>query len=123
MNKTAQAQAGQMMKLAAENLRALSEENQELKTKVSHYEKKARVEKIASSMEAKGLEPELSMEDKIAGLLKRDDLSVVEEAISMSAPQMKLASVHDGDMRVAVEGDDTGGSAQDAFAANLASID
>lgn len=123
MNKTAQAQAGQMMKLAAENLRALSEENQDLKTKVSHYEKKARVEKIASSMEAKGLEPELSMEDKIAGLLKRDDLSVVEEAISMSAPQMKLASVHDGDMRVAVEGDDTGGSAQDAFAANLASID
>jgi len=123
MNKTAQAQAGQMMKLAAENLRALSEENQDLKTKVSHYEKKARVEKIASSMEAKGLEPELSMEDKIAGLLKRDDLSVVEEAISMSAPQMKLASVSDGDMRVAVEGDDTGGSAQDAFAANLASID
>ena len=123
MNKTAQAQAGQMMKLAAENLRALSEENQDLKTKVSHYEKKARVEKIASSMEAKGLEPELSMEDKIAGLLKRDDLSVVEEAISMSAPQMKLASVSDGDMRVAVEGDETGGSAQDAFAANLASLD
>jgi hypothetical protein len=123
MNKTAQAQAGQMMKLAAENLRALSEENQELKTKVSHYEKKARVEKIASSMEAKGLEPELSMEDKIAGLLKREDLSVVEEAVSMSAPQMKLASVHDGDARVAVEGDETGGSAQDAFAANLASID
>lgn len=123
MNKTAQAQAGQMMKLAAENLRALSEENQELKTKVSHYEKKARVEKIASSMEAKGLEPELSMEDKIAGLLKRDDLSVVEEAISMSAPQMKLASVSDGDMRVAVEGDVYGESAQDAFAANLASSD
>lgn len=122
MNKTAQAQAGQMMKLAAENIRALSEENQDLKTKVAHYEKKERAEKIASKMEQKGLEPELSMEDKIAGLLKRDDLSVVEEAVSMSAPQMKLASVHDGDMRVAVEGDETGGSAQDAFAANLASI-
>lgn len=122
MNKTAQAQAGQMMKLAAENIQALSEENQDLKTKVAHYEKKERAEKIASKMEQKGLEPELSMEDKIAGLLKRDDLSVVEEAVSMSAPQMKLASVHDGDMRVAVEGDETGGSAQDAFAANLASI-
>jgi len=35
---------------------------------------------------------------------------------------MKLASVSD-DTRVAVEGDETGGSASDAFAANLASSD
>lgn len=123
MNKTSSAQAGQMMKLAAENLRALSEENQDLKTKVSHYEKKERAEKIASKMEEKGLEPELSLQDKIAGLLKRDDLSVVEEAVSMSAPQMKLASVSNDGERVAVEGDDSGGSASDAFAANLASLD
>lgn len=123
MNKTSAAQAGQMMKLAAENLRALSEENQELKTKVAHFEKKERVEKLASKMEEKGLQPDVSLQDKIASLMKRDDISVVEEAVSMSAPQMKLASVHDGDMRVAVEGDETGGSAQDAFAANLASID
>lgn len=122
MNKTSSAQAGQMMKLAAENLRALSEENQDLKTKVSHYEKKDRAERIAVKMEEKGLEPELSMQDKIAGLLKRDDLSVVEEAVGMSAPQMKLASVSN-DERVAVEGDDSGGSASDAFASNLASID
>ena len=122
MNKLSNAQAGQMIKMAAENLRALSEENQELKSKVSHFEKKARAEKIASSMEAKGLEPELSFQDKIAGLLKRDDLSVVEEAVGMSAPQMKLASVSD-DTRVAVEGDETGNSATDAFAANLASCD
>ena len=121
MNKTAQAQAGQMMKLAAENLRALSEKYQEAVTKVAHYEKRERAEKIASKMEEKGLEPELTLQDKIAGLLQRDDLSVVEEAVSMSAPQMKLASVA-GDVRVAVEGDETGGSAQDAFAANLASI-
>lgn len=122
MNKLSNAQAGQMMKVAAENLRALSEENQELKSTVSHYEKKERAEKIASAMEAKGLEPELSLSEKIAGLLKRDDLSVVEEAVGMSAPQMKLASVSD-DTRVAVEGDDTGSSASDAFAANLASMD
>lgn len=122
MNKTSSAQAGQMMKLAAENLRALSEENQDLKTKVAHFEKKERAEKIAMKMEEKGLEPELSMQDKIAGLLKRDDLSVVEEAVGMSAPQMKLASAHN-DERVAVEGDNSGDSASDAFAQNLASID
>lgn len=123
MSKINSTQAGLMMKVAAENVRALSQENQELKTKVSHYEKRARAEQIASKMEEKGLEPELSIQEKIAGLLKRDDLSVVEEAVSMSAPQMKLASVAEDGERVAVEGDDTGSSASDAFAANLASLD
>ena len=122
MSNVNSTQAGLMMKVAAENVRALSQENQELKTKVAHYEKRARAEQIAARMEEKGLEPELTMQDKIAGLLKRDDLSVVEEAVSMSASQMKLASVS-GDERVAVEGDDTGSSASDAFAINLSSID
>lgn len=121
MNKHSAAEVGQVMKVAATNLRALSEENQDLKQKVAHFEKKARAEKIAHQMEAKGLEPELSIQDKVAGLLKRDDLSVVEEAVGMSAPQMKLASVKE-DTLVAVEGDNTGDSASDAFAANLASL-
>jgi hypothetical protein len=72
-------------------------------------------------METKGLEPELSFADKVDGLLKRDDLSVVEEAVGMSAPQMKLASVHE-DSRVATGDDYSGDSATDAFAANLASV-
>ena len=122
MNKISSAEVGQMMKVAAENLRALSEENQNLKVKVAAFEKKSRAEKIASAMETKGLEPELSFSDKVDGLLRRDDLSVVEEAVGMSAPQMKLASVRE-DSRVATGGDDySGDSATDAFAANLASV-
>jgi hypothetical protein len=120
-NKISQAQVGQMMKLASVNLRALSEENQSLKQKVSHYEKRERVGRIATAMEAKSLEPELSYEEKVAGLLQRDNLDVVEEAVGLAAPQMKLASVHE-DSRVVVDGDNEGDGATERFAAQLLSI-
>lgn len=120
MKKISNVEAGQMMKLAAENLRALSEENQEMRTKLAAFEKKERAEKIASAMEEKGIEPELSLSDKIEGLLKRDDLEVVEQAVGMSAPQMKIASVHDGDT-VEVEGG-TESQAEAQFVANLSSL-
>jgi hypothetical protein len=123
MNKYSGAQVGSVMKLAAENLRSLSEENQELKSKVASFEKKERAEKIAGVMQAKSLEPETSFEEKVASLLKRDDISVVEEAVGLLAKQEKLASVSE-DSRVAVEGgiDDEGGAATDAFASNLAAL-
>lgn len=122
MEKISQAQAGEMMKVAAEGLRTLSAENQELKEKLSHYERKDHAEKIATLMEEKGIEPELSFQEKVAGLLKRDNLSVIEEAVGFSAPQMKLASVHD-DARVESDGggESDGSSAAQQFAANLAS--
>jgi len=125
MNKLSQAQTGQMMKLAAENLRALSARNQDLETKVAHYEKKDRAERIAHTMEDKGLEPDLSLTDKVAGLMRRDDLHIVEEAVGMSAPQTKFASVHE-DSRVTLEGggqSDDSESASNAFVANLTSLD
>lgn len=128
MNKYSGAQVGQMMKLAAENVRALSTENQglrttneELKTKVASFEKRERAEKIASAMEAKGLEPETTMEAKIENLLAREDLSVLEQAVELTASQMKTASVAEGHM-VSVEGDTEGDMAATQFAANLASL-
>jgi hypothetical protein len=123
MQKISGVEAGQMMKLAAENLRALSEENQGLREKVASYEKRERAEKVAHLMEEKGLEPEASFEQKVTGLLERDDLEVVERAVGLSAPQMKLASVHE-DGRIEVEGglNDDGGAAESNFAAGLASI-
>ncbi len=76
-------------------LRALSEENESLKVKLAHFEKKERVEKLASTMQRKGLDPETSVEEKVAALMRRDNLDVLEEAVSLSAPQMKLAEVSD----------------------------
>lgn len=122
MNKISAAQLAEMTKVAAESLRALSEENQTLREKVAHYEKRSRVEKIASIMQQKGLESELTYEQKIAGLLQRDDLQVVEEAVGMSAPQMKLASVQDRDNFVSDGGADVDSNqAASQFAAALAS--
>ncbi len=123
MDKLSNAEVGQLAKLAGSTIRGLSAERDELKTKVAHYEKKERVEKIAKKMTEKGLEPDLDHDQKVAGLFKRDDLDVVESAVGMTAPQMKLASVRE-DQRVTVEGgENTGDMATDAFASSLASIE
>jgi len=76
-------------------LRALSEENSELKEKLAHFQKMERVAKLASKMHNKGLNPETTMEEKVAALMQRDNLNVIEEAVNMSAPQIKLAEVSD----------------------------
>lgn len=119
MEKLSNVQVGEMMKLAASSLRSLAEENQELKEKVAAFELKERVEKIASQMEDKGLNPELSFEEKVSSLMRKDNLDAVEEAIGMSAPQTKLASLSDSG-QVVVEG--SGNSAEDHFAAALVSL-
>lgn len=124
MMKMSAAQTGQMMKMAADELRALSVEKQaleneniELKTKVAHFEKKARAEGIAHRMEEKGINSDASLHEKVAGLMQHDNLDVMEEAVGLAAPQTKLASVHE-DGRVSVEGgsDDLAAS---QFASNL----
>ena len=123
MEKISAAEVSQLTKLAAENLRSLSVENQDLKTKLATFQKKDHAEKIATKMEEKGLETGLSFSEKVASLMRRDDLQVIEEAVGMTAPQMKLASVHNGD-QVQVEGglNDDSGRAEASFFANLASM-
>jgi len=129
MSKVSEAQAGQMMKLAAGSLRALSEENkslktevEELRTKVASNEREKRIEKVAKAMDAKGLNPELSFEEKVASLRSHEKLEVLEEAVNLSAPQMKLASVSE-DGKVQVEDDGEGTAAADNFASSIASIE
>lgn len=111
MDKISHAQVAGMMKLASENLRGLSEENQKLakentglKEKVAQFEKKAHAEKIAKLMEDKGINNELDFHEKVASIMdSKKDLSVIEEAVGLSAPQTKTASVAE-DGKVEVEG-------------------
>jgi len=123
MNKISQADVGAVMQASAGVIRDLSNENQELKTKVAQFEKVAQAEKLATLMEEKNLEPELSHQQKVAGLLRRENLDVVEEAIGLSAPQMKLASIAE-DSNVSVEhsgsSDQESGQAESTFLTNLA---
>lgn len=101
--KMSSEQVGQILGQVAPALRSQQqtiatqrEEIDGLKEKVAFYQRKERVEKIASVMETKGLDPETSYDEKVERLMAPDsDLDVVEKAIDMSAPQVKLASVSD----------------------------
>ena len=95
MTKLSSEAVGNVLSQVGPALRALSEENQALRVKVAHYEKRDRCEKIASKMEAKQLDPDSNYQEKVAALMEQDNLDVVEQAISMSAPQIKLAEVSD----------------------------
>jgi hypothetical protein len=72
-------------------LRALNNENAELKEKLAFYQKRERVEKIASEMERKGLDPDTSYEEKINGLMDQGNLDVIEKAVNLQAKQIKVA--------------------------------
>jgi hypothetical protein len=124
MDKYSSAEVGAIFQMGSAGLRKLSEDNQELREKVAAYEKKELAEKIAEDMDAKGLQPELSTKEKVAGLLEKDNLDVIQEAVGLTAPQTKFASVAD-DGKVPVEGGDSDtetGRADAEFAAKLASI-
>jgi hypothetical protein len=123
MEKISNQQAAALTKVAASTLRALSEENKALREKVASHEKQSRAEKIAVMMEEKGLNTELDFPSKVASILERDDLTVLEEAVGMSAPQMKLASIHEDGVEVESSGDGAVDAATQQFAANLASLE
>jgi hypothetical protein len=95
MQKLSSTKVAEVLSQVGPTLRALSEENQTLKEKIAHYERMDRVEKIASSMEAKNLDPDTSYQEKIERLMGAEDLGVVEKAIEFSAPQIKLAALSD----------------------------
>jgi cell division septum initiation protein DivIVA len=128
--KISTVQVAQLQKLASSTIRSLSQENQglreqnaELIEKVAHFEKRARAEKIAAAMEEKGINPETSYQQKVDDLLARDRLDVVEEAVGLAAPQMKLASIHNDGVEVENTGDADVDRATQTFASSLASLD
>lgn len=95
MNKISSEDAAATLAQVGPALRALSTENVELKEKVAHFEKRERAEKVASQMEAKDLDPDTTHEQKVDSLMENDNMDVVEQAIELSAPQIKLASLSD----------------------------
>ena len=125
MDKISHVQLGEMLKTAGASITSLLEEKkglqeqvEELESKVAHFEHKEKAEKIAHQMEEKNLQPELSFSEKVAGLVERENLEVVEEAVKLSAPQVKLASISDNGSLIVDEDD----AAANTFAASLASL-
>jgi len=94
MNKLSSDKVAEVLGQVGPALRALSEENTGLKEKLAFYERRDRATKIASEMTRKNLDPESTFEEKVANLMQPDsNLDVVEQAVIMSAKQVKLASI------------------------------
>lgn len=85
--------AATLRKLASRN-EELEQENQALREKVASYEKGDRIRSIAQQMEDKGLNADMTFDEKVASLTNYDDLDKVEEAVKMaSSGNLQLASV------------------------------
>ena len=95
MNKISSEDAAATLAQVGPTLRALSAENEALQEKVAHYQKRDRAEKIASRMEDKQLDPDTSHAQKVDALMEQGDMDVVEKAVDLSAPQIKLAAISD----------------------------
>jgi len=86
--KLSHTQAVQLLQTSAYAMRALSSENQELREKVAHNELEKRCSAIAKKMGSKGIQNELSEEEKVAALMQRPDkLDAIEEAVGMAVDQ------------------------------------
>jgi hypothetical protein len=102
--KISAAQAAQVYSEVPGVLRALASERDELLTKnasllaeVQEFKRRDRIEKIARSMHAKGIDPDSTMEEKSERIKEAADrgksLDVLEEAIEMTAPNGELAKL------------------------------
>ncbi len=97
MDKISSIKVAEVLSQVGPTIRAQQEQIKYLTTKVAHYEKQARVRKLASEMQEKNLNHGTSFEDTVDSLMIEDDgkLNVIEQAVEMSASQVKLAALSD----------------------------
>jgi hypothetical protein len=92
---------------AAQHLRVMAEQNVELQKRASAAEHELRLIKLAQRMESRGIEPNLSLEEKVATLLELNDdkLAATEAAVELSAGGFNLGRLRhsslDGGTKVA----------------------
>ena len=95
------AQASVVAAKGAATIRTLTEKNASQATELSELrqwktsrERDDEIRKIASAMEEKGLNAELTFNEKVASISSYNDLKQVEQAVEMaSSGNIKLASV------------------------------
>lgn len=86
LKKISSQDASSLLKTAGATIRALNEKNASLQSENNAFKKEARAREIAQSMEDKGLNSEMTFDQKVAAL-KTQDLTVVEEAVKMASRQ------------------------------------
>lgn len=94
-----------------EKVAHLTSERDAALAKIASMEREREIEAIAAQMEEKGLNVDLTFEEKVAHIQNHGDLSKVREAVQMaSGGSIKLASISDSPGRA---------SGEDEFAAWL----
>ena len=79
-----------------EKVASLEQENLVLRTKLASIERDSQISELAREMEDKGLNVEMSFEEKVAHLRGQANLENVVEAVKMaSAGHIRLADVSD----------------------------
>jgi len=79
-----------------EKVASLEQENNQLKSKIREYEDGALVSEIAREMEEKGLNSDMTFEEKVASIRGAQNLENVREAVKMaSAGYIRMAEVSD----------------------------
>lgn len=74
----------------------LAARNAELETKVANYERREKAVTIARTMEDRGLLSNRTFDEKVAHVLRHDDLSQIESAVDLASDGgSKIASVAD----------------------------
>jgi hypothetical protein len=128
--------AGQVpgiMHEAAQHMRKLSEQNVELVQERDALMHENRIMKIARRMEQRGLEPNLSFEEKVAKLqeVPQEKLAATEQAIELTAGGFRLGTVDQqssgGEKRASrgelYSSDESGGDELEGFVTQMSAYD
>ncbi len=88
-----------ILSAAAQHMRKLSTQNVEAVKRASAAEHELRLMKLARRMEVRGLEPNLSYEEKVAGLreIPAKKIASLEEAVELAAGGFSLGRVTNSD--------------------------
>lgn len=109
MEKLSNEQISHVLTEAPGIIRSLVSENESLRSKVAHMERKEAAAELAETMHGKGLELDVPLEDLTARLEKAAEqgkLETYREAVELSGPDMgsKLASLSNNDGNHAATG-------------------
>jgi hypothetical protein len=90
------ARGAQMIRTLSEKVASLADENTQLRSLLSQRQHEDSVRELAHEMESKGLNSEMSFEEKVAHISQYNDLSLIRQAVGMAAgSEIRFAKVAD----------------------------
>lgn len=111
MEKLSKEQISEVLSEAPGVIRALVSENETLRAKVAHMERRDQAEKLAEAMHEKGLELDVTHEaltDRIEKIAEQGKLESFQQAVDLVGPDMgsKMAQLSNNDGQHAAVGSD-----------------